>query len=125
MPGLSMLAATLIQAAAPDAAGQAQLAMDDYRTQTSARIRCASSSDGDEIVICSRRRADDFRVPLIGYEPGDPRIVDAWGERTRALQLPNNCERMSIFLVGCGAAGVSFSTAGGFGTGMTPRERAP
>ena len=47
------------------------------------------SADPDEIVVCAARTADRFRVPLVTPPAeGDPKAVDALGERERLLAVP-------------------------------------
>ncbi|THD37891.1 MAG: hypothetical protein E7773_02625 [Sphingomonas sp.] len=99
-------------------------AMARYREQTRATIECQSAKP-DDIVICSRRATDRFRLPLIEFDPYDRKNEPVAVERDRLLARTNNCEEMSTFLVGCGKAGVGFSTRGGGLRGLGERPIAP
>lgn len=79
-----------------------------YQQQTSARIPCRRTSDGDEIVVCARRNADRYRVPIVDDAQLD---YDTPARRVVALKEPTECDKRSPFLVGCGAAGISVSTS--------------
>lgn len=91
-----------------------------YQQKTSARIPCRHTSDGDEIVVCARRDADRYRVPLVA-DAALP--YDAPANRVVALKEPTQCDRRSPFLVGCGAAGVTVSTSFGPGKGSGTHVR--
>jgi hypothetical protein len=105
-----MSAILLLLAMQSTASVDAELAA--YREQTRATIRCDGAS-GEEIVVCGRRNADRYRVPLIEYDPGDPKHEGAPAERERLLARTNNCQEKSVFLVGCGMVGVSASVSAG------------
>ena len=94
------------------AATDLDTALDRYREKTRATIEC-QASQADDIVVCGRRAADKFRLPLIAVDPGDPKKEGVPAERERLLARTNNCEEMSTFLVGCGKAGVTMSTRTG------------
>lgn len=98
-------------------------ALAHYRETTRVAVACTTPADG-EIMVCGQRSADRFRVPLIVYEAGDPNHEGVAAERERLLHRTNNCQDHSLFLVGCGFAGVSVSTRGGFGL-MGERPIAP
>ena len=75
---------------------------------------CRTDAEPDEIVVCAARNADRFRVPLtIGPVEGDPRAVDALGERERLLAVPQPSCGTAAFLQGCGFVGVTASTRKG------------
>lgn len=93
-------------------------AIDRARAATTAEIPCHADPDEDEIVICARRDADRFRAPIVTVTPGDPRAVDAWGERHRLLAVPQLPCGIGAFLSGCGSVGVSASTRTGVSTGQ-------
>ena len=62
----------------------ADAAMASYRKRTAATIRCRSEAASDTVVVCARRRADQYRVPLAtAPEPGDPRHESVDAERER------------------------------------------
>lgn len=98
-------------------------AMARYRAQTRATIECGASKP-DDIVICERRAADRFRLPLIEIDLNNPKNQSVAAERERLLARTNNCEEMSTFLVGCGKVGVGISTRGGL-RGLGERPIAP
>jgi hypothetical protein len=91
---------------APDAA------MMQYREKTAAGPRCATAMDPGEVTVCGRRDADRYRVPLVERDPADPKNEGVPMERERMLARTSNCEEKSIFLIGCGKAGVSVGTGG-------------
>ncbi|RZF63386.1 hypothetical protein EWE75_16430 [Sphingomonas populi] len=90
----------LLLIAAPDDA-----AIMAYQALTSARPAC-SRPTGDDVVVCGRRAADRYRVPLIVHDPGDPAYEGVLAERERLFARTDNCEEKSIFLVGCGSFGL-------------------
>ncbi len=89
-------------------------ALDRYRSATKATIDCRTEKS-DDILVCSRRQADRWRVPLVEIDPDNPKNQGVPVERERLLARTNNCEEKSTFLVGCGMAGVSVSTRTGVG----------
>ena len=94
---------------------QAALADDSlerYRKETAAGPHCEGAATTGDIIVCGRRRADRYRLPLIEYDAGDPRAEAVPAERERLLARTTNCEEKSIFLVGCGMTGVSVGTGG-------------
>jgi hypothetical protein len=95
-----------------------------YTRLTSAEPKCRRNPSGDEIVICGRREADRYRVPLIIPEAGDPGIEGLYAERERLQHITTPCQEHSIFLVGCGMVGVTvgFDLAG---SGIKYRALAP
>ena len=105
--GRVMILATMIllQTTAPtdDAA-----LMNEYRLRTSARIPCQRTADSDEIVVCARRNADQYRVPIVDDAQLD---YNTPARRVVALKEPTQCDKRSPFLVGCGAAGISVTTS--------------
>lgn len=107
-----------------EASVDATAVMNDYRQRTSARIPCRRTSDTDEIVVCARRNADLYRVPLVD---DGPLSYDAPTRRVLALKEPTQCDKRSPFLVGCGAAGVTVTTSFGPGksSGTHVRSFAP
>lgn len=83
-------------------------ALKSYREKTRVTIRCEGAR-GDEVVVCGRRNADRYRVPLIEPDAGDPKHEGVPAERERLLARTNNCQEKSAFLVGCGKVGVTAS----------------
>ena len=120
MPALLILA--LLQAA--PAAGEAT---DAYHARTSIEPRCPTEIDTTTITVCGMRQADRYRVPLIVHDAGDPMHESVMAERTRLMAPTDNCREKSLFLVGCGSAGVGVSTsARGTGVyGLAERPIAP
>ena len=98
----------LLAAATPDAD-----ALDRYRTLTAAEPRCERRADTTDVTVCGLRDADRFRVPFLLHEAGDPRHEAVTDERKRYLARTDNCQEKTLFLVGCGAWGLSVTTGGG------------
>ena len=86
---------------------------------------CRTDAEPDEIVVCAARTADRFRVPLTTPPAeGDPRAVDALGERERLLAIPQPACGTAAFLQRCGFVGVTVSTRkGGSIGGARPLAR--
>lgn len=84
-------------------------ALDMHKKLTSVEPRCRQAA-GDEIVVCGRRDADRYRVPLIEREAGDPRGETLMGQRERIQHKTNPCQQRGPYLVGCGMVGVTVST---------------
>ncbi len=117
---MSMLLPLLLQTADP----AVLIATAVERTRADAP--CRSGADGDEVVICARRDADLYRVPLnVAPAPGDPRAIDAFGERARLLRVPQLPCGVGAFLSQCGSVGVTVSSANGFRPTGGPRPLAP
>ena len=83
-----------------------------YREKTSVDRRCVRSANTTDITVCGLRDADRFRVPFSARDPGDPLWEPVPEERRRYLARTDNCEEKSLFLVGCGAFGLSVTTGG-------------
>ncbi len=94
-----------------------------YRDRTRAIVECRGGRP-DDIVICDRRAADQFRLPLVELDLSDPKNESVRAERDRLLARTNNCEEKAPFLVGCGKAGIGVSTRGGV-RGLGERPLAP
>ncbi len=88
----------------------AELAIARYSELVETRPNCRRERAANEIVVCGRRDADKYRVPLIEYEAGDPRAEGFWAERERIQHRTTPCQDNGPFLVGCGSVGVSVST---------------
>ncbi len=105
-----MLASSATAPAAASTPDTATLtALEAHRRLTSVEPRCRQAI-GDEIVICGRREADRYRVPLIERDPGDPRGETLMGQRERLQNKTTPCQQRGPYLVGCGMVGVSIST---------------
>ncbi|WP_294256540.1 hypothetical protein [uncultured Sphingomonas sp.] len=98
----------------------------DYRTRTQAEIPCRAPSDQSEIVVCSRREADRYRVsfvaPNLGKDSDAARLNRLIGEPVQQGITP--CGE-GAFTVKCGKVGLT-ATMGFDGTvKMQQRELAP
>lgn len=82
------------------------------RAKLSAERRCVVDPDSTDITVCGLRNADRFRVPFVGYEPGDPRGESVSGERQRLLNRTTPLKELSPFQVGGGLVGVTMSVGG-------------
>lgn len=102
-----MLVLLIAQAIAPDAA------LARYRELTAAEPRCVRRADTTDVTVCGLREADRFRVPFLLHDAGDPRHEAAMDERKRYLARTDNCQEKNLFLVGCGAWGLSVTAGGG------------
>lgn len=97
-----------------------------YRKLTTVEPPCNRDPQGTEIVVCARRDADRFRLPLTGiFEAGDPKAESLMGERERLQHIMTPCDERGPFLIGCGMVGVSVSTAIGGTGGIKRRPLAP
>ena len=105
-----MLGLVLIMAAQ---AADAEAALAQYHKVTAVGPRCGAAENPNDVVVCARRGADRYRLPLIEYDAGSPKRQDVPGERERMLARTSNCQEKSLFLVGCGQVGVSAKA--GFG----------
>lgn len=79
-----------------------------YREKTRAETPCRKAATDDEVVICARREADRYRVPLVtssaGAEAAEARVA-------RLLDTaPPPCGE-GAFLVKCGSVGVGVSVS--------------
>jgi len=110
----------------PTLAAGAELSAEDALTQhrelTRSEPLCRNAI-GDEIVVCGRREADRYRVPLIVRDPGDPASEGVAAERERLQHPTTPCDARGPFLIGCGMVGVSISSALD-GSGIRYRELA-
>ncbi|SFP89187.1 hypothetical protein [Sphingomonas rubra] len=94
------------------------------RTLTAPERGCRVGQPTD-ITVCGRRAADRFRVPFVGYEPGDPRAETVAGERQRLLHRTDACQDRRAIMVGCGSWGLGVTSGGGKGTRLSGRTLAP
>ncbi len=110
--------------ASPGTASEITLAT--YRKLTAVEPPCNRNPQGNEIIVCARRDADRYRVPLTGvFETGDPRAETLMGERERLQHIMTPCDKRGPFLVDCGMIGVSVNTAIGGDGGIRYRPLAP
>lgn len=94
------------------------------RSATQVLQPCRRDAEPDEIVVCAGRNADRYRVPLsTAPADGDPKAVDALGERERLLRVPQGACGTGAFLQNCGFVGVTASTRRGGSVGA-PRPLA-
>lgn len=101
-------------------------AVADYRSLTRAEIPCRSPADSGEIVVCARREADRYRVPLVTVD------LHRDSDAARLERLIGEPEQQGItpcgegaFTVKCGKVGIS-ATVGADGRVRTSlRELAP
>ncbi len=105
-----MLSLVLIMAAQ---SADAEAALVHYRTVTAVGPHCGAAENPSDVVVCARRGADRYRLPLIEYDAGNPRSQDVPAERERMLARTSNCQEKSLYLVGCGMAGVSATASFG------------
>lgn len=88
---------------------RADQALETHHRLTSVEPRCRQAA-GDEIVVCGRRDADRYRVPLIERAPGDPRGETVMGQRERLQAKTTLCDQRGAYLIGCGMVGVTVSS---------------
>ncbi|GAA0311958.1 hypothetical protein GCM10009087_22600 [Sphingomonas oligophenolica] len=81
-------------------------ALAHYHAVTAVGPRCGAAANPSDVVVCARRGADRYRVPLIEYDAGNPKNQGVPAERERMLARTSNCREKSVFLVGCGSVGV-------------------
>lgn len=99
-------------------------AFEAYRAVTSVEPHCAKPSAPGEIIVCGNRRADQWRVPFVGYEAGDPAGEGISHERNRLASEPPIPCGISAVLKNCGMVGVSVGA--NFASGkLRVRELAP
>lgn len=93
----------LIQTADP-----VDVAVANYHAKTRAEVQCQTAREDGEIVVCSRREADKYRVPLV--EAGGTR--DSVPARTAKLTKDYQ-------LLPCGQRAIIAQCGPGFGVGVT------
>ncbi len=81
-----LLAMTLL-AGAQDT-GWVESAMSSYRARTRAEVPCAAPGEDAEIVVCARREADEYRVPLVTARSPRNSAPAAHREIARGRQHP-------------------------------------
>lgn len=102
---VSAVTATLAPAAPRDPIAVAH----DATSVVTPRCRYAPS---DDIVVCARRNADRYRLPIMVTTP-DREVV----QRRTLLARETPCQARGPFLVGCGSVGVRVGVAFGPGAG--------
>jgi hypothetical protein len=74
--------------------------------------RCSKPADSHEIIVCGRRAADRYRLPLIvAYEAGDPKGESFWGERQRIQHQMTPLQEHGPFLLGGGSVGIGVTVS--------------
>ncbi|WP_084583687.1 hypothetical protein [Sphingomonas azotifigens] len=98
----------------------------DYRARTQAEIPCRAPTGEGEIIVCSRREADRYRVPFI--TPDLSRDSDA----ARLNRLIGDPMQQGItpcgkgaFMVRCGSVGISATVGLDGSARVQRRELAP
>jgi hypothetical protein len=101
-------------------------AVADYRAATRAEVPCRAPSDDGEIIVCSRREADRYRVPFVAANLG--RDSDA----ARLNRLIGDPAQQGItpcgegaFTVKCGSVGLTATMGFDGKVKMQQRELAP
>ncbi len=101
-------------------------ALADYRSQTQAEVPCRAPSDQSEIVVCSRREADRYRVsfvaPNLGRDSDAARLNRLIGDPLQQGITP--CGE-GAFTVKCGAVGLTATMGMDGSTRLQRRELAP
>ncbi len=109
---MSRMAALLTLALAAPASADL---IETYREQTSVEPRCRAAQ-GDEIMVCGRREADRYRVPLVPPPtPGDPKARGVHEERSRLIATETSCQQRGPYVYGCGKVGFTVTTKIGSG----------
>ncbi|MES2443656.1 MAG: hypothetical protein V4574_12565 [Pseudomonadota bacterium] len=96
---MSMLALAVVQDA-----DRVEATLANYRQLTRATVRCHEPKGDDEIVVCSRRKADNYRVPLV--LSANPQNSVPTQTATLLDEHRPPCGE-GAFLVKCGSVGVS------------------
>jgi hypothetical protein len=102
-----------------------EAALRDYREMTRADVPCTRTADENEIVVCARRDADRYRVPLVTVSAGR----EASGERLKYLLSSAAAGYVPCgkgpFMVRCGSVGAGVTIDSGGGTRISERPLAP
>ena len=116
-----MLLMSMLLLAGIQDADKVEAVLADYHTLTSVAVRCRRPQNDDEIVVCSRRKADNYRVPLV--LSSSPQSSVPLQTATLLDEHRPPCGE-GAFLVRCGSVGVSVSTDG-HSVHYVRREKAP
>lgn len=100
-----------------------EAALKAYREMTRADVPCKRTDDDDEIVVCARRDADHYRVPLITNDAGR----EASDARLQRLLSPDAAGYVpcgkGAFMAKCGSVGVGATIDSGGGTRVSTALR--
>ncbi|WP_109807809.1 hypothetical protein [Sphingosinithalassobacter portus] len=124
LPGLTLLqdAGPIRQDAPVEPRSPAEQAMATYRDRTQFAVRCGAPRDDGEIVVCSRRDADQWRVPFVSAWSAENSAPVREAELTKDYSLMDCGYRATFYH--CGSVGVSV-TVGADGSTMVRRPIAP
>ena len=103
-----MLLLSLMLLAAPQDASDADALMTGYRAKARPDARCREAGDEGEIIVCSRREADKYRVPLV-----------AGGKARDSVPLRTATLIKDQSRLDCGQRAVIAQCGPGFGVSMT------
>jgi hypothetical protein len=98
------------------------VAMANYREQTRAEKPCRQAEGDAEVVVCARREADRYRVPLVSSYSGSD-LPDARVKRLVGQRIEPECGQ-GAFMARCGAVSVGVSVGPG-GARYVQRPLAP
>jgi hypothetical protein len=95
----------------------------EFRDKVRGDVPCMRTADENEIVVCARRDADRYRVPLITTSAGR----EASGERLRRLLSPDAAGYVpcgkGAFMAKCGSVGVGATIDSGGNTRVSTALR--
>lgn len=103
-----MLLLSLMLLAAPQDVPDADVLMAGYRDRARSDARCRDPGDDGEIIVCSRRQADKYRVPLVARGSARDSVP------LRTATLTRDQSRLD-----CGQRAVIAQCGPGFGVSMT------
>lgn len=117
-----MLLATLLMAQQ----SAVSIALSDYHARTQAAIPCGAAADPSEIIVCSRRDADRYRVPFVapnlGRDSDAARLNRLIGDPVQQGITP--CGK-GAFTVKCGKVGLTATMGLDGAVKLQQRELAP
>lgn len=116
-----MLLLPMLLLAGAQQADRVETLLTDYRELTRATVRCRTPQNDDEIVVCSRRKADNYRVPLVLSGSAKNSVPVRTADLLDEHRAP--CGE-GAFLVKCGFVGATI-TVGVGGVHWVRREKAP
>jgi hypothetical protein len=102
-------------------AGSVDAVLADYHALTTTSVHCVKPKDDTEIVVCSLRKADNYRVPLV-LSSSPKNSVQVRNADLLDVHRPPCGE--GAFMAQCGYVGVSVST-NGTNVHWVRRDRAP